>query len=128
MTPPPRNKKPNESGIVRVADVQFSSQEKRLKSFSRWLEKFSVKADDLARAGFYYIGPKDRVKCYACKKKILNWEPGDSAWSEHFRFSPKCPAVQAEQSVSGCSSTAALKAKATAVIFLSCNTIKYQYV
>ncbi|XP_063315640.1 baculoviral IAP repeat-containing protein 7 isoform X1 [Pelobates fuscus] len=46
---------------------------------------------ELARAGFYYLGPGDRVQCFCCGLVLRSWEPGDRPSAEHGRFSPRCP-------------------------------------
>lgn len=45
----------------------------------------------LAKIGFFYIGPYDRVKCYFCRVHIENWEIGDEEILQHIRWSPYCP-------------------------------------
>ena len=46
---------------------------------------------DLARCGFYYIGPDDNVKCFACEGKLSCWEENDCPKDEHSRhFGVNC--------------------------------------
>lgn len=47
--------------------------------------------EDLARAGFFYLGEGDKVKCFCCGVSIYEWEQKDSAYLEHARWSPTCP-------------------------------------
>ncbi|XP_045870492.1 baculoviral IAP repeat-containing protein 3 [Meles meles] len=70
----------------------LKTTEDRLLTFQTW-PLTSPPAQDLARAGFYYVGPGDRVACFACGGKLSNWEPSDSALSEHLRHFPDCPFV-----------------------------------
>ncbi|KAK2101210.1 Baculoviral IAP repeat-containing protein 3 [Saguinus oedipus] len=70
----------------------MNNEKDRLLTFQTWPLTFLLPAD-LAKAGFYYIGPGDRVACFACGGKLSNWEPKDDALSEHLRHFPKCPFI-----------------------------------
>lgn len=71
----------------------MSTENARLLTFQTWPLTFLSPAD-LAKAGFYYIGPGDRVACFACGGKLSNWEPKDDAMSEHLRHFPQCPFLE----------------------------------
>ncbi|XP_057347160.1 baculoviral IAP repeat-containing protein 3 isoform X2 [Manis pentadactyla] len=71
----------------------MNTEKARLLTFQMWPLTFLSPAD-LAKAGFYYIGPGDRVACFACGGKLSNWEPKDDAMSEHLRHFPKCPFLE----------------------------------
>ncbi|KAM6157814.1 LOW QUALITY PROTEIN: baculoviral IAP repeat-containing protein 2-like [Rhynchocyon petersi] len=71
----------------------MSTEEARFLSYKMWPLTF-LSPLDLARAGFYYIGPGDRVACFACGGKLSNWEPKDDAMSEHRRHFPNCPFLE----------------------------------
>ncbi|XP_006887371.1 PREDICTED: baculoviral IAP repeat-containing protein 3 [Elephantulus edwardii] len=66
------------------------TEKARLLTFHMWPLTFLSPAD-LAKAGFYYIGPGDRVACFACGGKLSNWERKDNAMAEHLRHFPSCP-------------------------------------
>jgi hypothetical protein len=69
----------------------------RLMSFpteSEWRELCCMDISDLVNAGYYYIGPADRVQCWSCLGKVYNWVPTDTAWGEHTRLHPHCPLVK----------------------------------
>lgn len=55
----------------------------RVLSFAGWPKTTIQKPEDLADAGFYYIGVSDRVKCYTCGGGLKDWEPEDDPWEEH---------------------------------------------
>ena len=76
-----------------VSQVQLQEQHNRLYTFTHWPEAAPVSGADLAEAGFYYIGPGDRVKCAYCYKRLKNWTSGDDAWLEHQRLAPFCKFV-----------------------------------
>ncbi|KAK7808329.1 hypothetical protein U0070_002700 [Myodes glareolus] len=71
----------------------MTTEEARFLTYSVWPLSFLSPAD-LARAGFYYVGPGDRVACFACGGKLSNWEPKDDAMSEHRRHFPNCPFLE----------------------------------
>ena len=59
----------------------------------------SVSPEDLARAGFFYLGMDDssefpdRVACPFCENVLRHWERGDNPAIEHRRHFPICPFV-----------------------------------
>ncbi|XP_075402636.1 baculoviral IAP repeat-containing protein 2 isoform X2 [Tenrec ecaudatus] len=71
----------------------MNTEEARFLSYKMWPLTFLSPAE-LARAGFYYVGPRDRVACFACGGKLSNWEPKDDAMSEHRRHFPNCPFLE----------------------------------
>ncbi|XP_007944205.1 baculoviral IAP repeat-containing protein 3 [Orycteropus afer afer] len=71
----------------------MNTEKARLVTFQMWPLTF-LSPTDLAKAGFYYIGPGDRVACFACGGKLSNWELKDDAMSEHLRHFPNCPFVE----------------------------------
>ncbi len=75
--------------------AQMYDATKRFKTFcGKWKKSHVVKPKELARVGFYFTGDKDKVKCAYCGVKLLNWELGDMAYSEHYKHSPNCPLLQ----------------------------------
>ncbi|KAF7473159.1 baculoviral IAP repeat-containing protein 2 [Marmota monax] len=71
----------------------MSTEEARFLTYNMWPLTF-LSPLELARAGFYYVGPGDRVACFACGGKLSNWEPKDDAMSEHRRHFPNCPFLE----------------------------------
>lgn len=61
----------------------FSFNESRVKSFHGSNLVQRVPAERLARAGFYFIGPSDRVRCFSCHKTVENWCRGDKPVERH---------------------------------------------
>ena len=53
----------------------------------------SSRAREFARAGFFYTGLEDAVKCFACGVGVHQWEDGDDIRSDHIRWSvnQNCP-------------------------------------
>jgi Inhibitor of Apoptosis domain len=46
---------------------------------------------DLAKDGFYYVGPRDKVRCEFCNLEVYEWETKDRVHEEHMKFNSKCP-------------------------------------
>lgn len=76
--------------------VSYHTEVTRLESFRNWSVPFISKIE-LARYGFYFVGPNDMVKCFFCRVEIGLWEPNDNVLSEHLRWSPYCPLLRKRQ-------------------------------
>nr|XP_033803888.1 inhibitor of apoptosis protein-like [Geotrypetes seraphini]XP_033803889.1 inhibitor of apoptosis protein-like [Geotrypetes seraphini]XP_033803890.1 inhibitor of apoptosis protein-like [Geotrypetes seraphini] len=72
---------------------EMNTEEARLSSFQAWSLTF-ILPTELAKAGFYYLGPEDQVACFMCGGQLSNWEPKDNAMSEHRRHFPDCPFLE----------------------------------
>lgn len=68
----------------------FSLINSRLESFRGSKLVQQVPAERLARAGFYFIGPSDRVRCFSCHKTVENWHMGDRPVERHKEVSLSC--------------------------------------
>uniref|UniRef100_A0A8D0CA55 RING-type E3 ubiquitin transferase n=1 Tax=Salvator merianae TaxID=96440 RepID=A0A8D0CA55_SALMN len=62
----------------------------RLTTFGNWPTYARVSPESLARAGFFYTGERDYVRCFYCDGALSNWERGDDPWMEHARWFPRC--------------------------------------
>uniref|UniRef100_A0A667ZKJ7 RING-type E3 ubiquitin transferase n=1 Tax=Myripristis murdjan TaxID=586833 RepID=A0A667ZKJ7_9TELE len=69
---------------------EMEEEDSRLTTFHNWPTGASVQPDVLARAGFFYTGHGDNVKCFYCDGGLRNWEPGDDPWQEHAKWFPRC--------------------------------------
>ena len=52
-------------------------EEERLLTYLRWLSSSPVSTDRLARAGFFFTGQNDCVKCFSCNGQLDKWQLGD---------------------------------------------------
>ncbi len=77
-----------------VLNPEYERESARLATFSKFPVTCYVSAEELAQAGFIYLGHSDRVQCAFCKGVLKNWVPGDRAWQEHQRHFPYCPFMQ----------------------------------
>uniref|UniRef100_A0A0B6YY81 Uncharacterized protein n=1 Tax=Arion vulgaris TaxID=1028688 RepID=A0A0B6YY81_9EUPU len=73
-------------------DEALFQERNRLETFEgKWNDSYYVHPVDLARNGFFYTGPGDKVMCIFCLNSVWDWEPGDSVEGEHLRIYPSCP-------------------------------------
>ncbi|AYN45059.1 iap-3 [Alphabaculovirus alterspexiguae] len=72
----------------------MQSFEERLMSFESWPTGHAVAAESLARAGFYYLGRGDEVRCAFCKVEIMNWQADDDPVLDHKRWAPQCKFIK----------------------------------
>ncbi|KAM4621656.1 E3 ubiquitin-protein ligase XIAP [Polymixia lowei] len=70
--------------------VDWSLMNSRLNSFRGSSLAQQVSAERLARAGFYFTGHADRVRCFSCRTTVENWCGGDTPVERHKEVSPSC--------------------------------------
>lgn len=79
---------------TRQTDHHLKSEKNRLGTFDgRWPTNSYVRPQDLAKAGFYFVGVADVVRCIFCQISLKAWERGDVPMDEHRKHSPSCPFV-----------------------------------
>ncbi|XP_076799916.1 inhibitor of apoptosis protein-like isoform X1 [Clavelina lepadiformis] len=71
------------------------SEESRLQTFldhsSSWpAHRIRATPRQISNAGMYYLGVRDRVKCWYCNGGLQNWERDDDPWEEHAKWFPLC--------------------------------------
>jgi hypothetical protein len=71
--------------------MRFENLEQRINTFRCWPSSAPLSAERIARAGFYYTGTGTEVECFACKKRISDWNCNDQAIARHLNLSPDCP-------------------------------------
>uniref|UniRef100_A0A8V1A3R4 RING-type E3 ubiquitin transferase n=1 Tax=Gallus gallus TaxID=9031 RepID=A0A8V1A3R4_CHICK len=71
-------------------NYSMRDEARRLRTFSQWPRSSPVSAWDLAKAGFFFVGPGDQVQCFSCGGILKDWEPGDCPIVEHLKFFPFC--------------------------------------
>ncbi|KAF3840815.1 hypothetical protein F7725_006677 [Dissostichus mawsoni] len=73
-----------------VSNNAMQLSDERLLTFVNWPSRIPVRPDQLAKAGFYYVGRNDDVKCFCCDGGLRCWESGDDPWVEHAKWFPRC--------------------------------------
>ena len=66
----------------------------RLATYDLWPKFFHITAEELARAGFIYVGKSDLVRCFSCNLKLCDWKSTDVPLDEHQKYSPHCMFVK----------------------------------
>ena len=54
-----------------------------------WPSTVPVQPEQLANAGFYYVGRNGDVKYFCCDGGLRCWESGDDPWVEHSKWFPR---------------------------------------
>lgn len=72
----------------------YTLYQTRVESFKEWPATLSQQPADLAKAGFYYFGIKDMVKCFFCNGGLKNWDHNDDPYEDHVRWFPKCQFIR----------------------------------
>ncbi|KAM6923759.1 E3 ubiquitin-protein ligase XIAP [Xenentodon cancila] len=70
--------------------ADYSLMNSRLNSFCGSRLALQVPPERLARAGFYFTGNGDKVRCFSCQKTVENWYTGDTPIERHKQVSPSC--------------------------------------
>jgi len=78
------------------ADDRYLLCDSRINTFKNWPHKFPKK-EQLAKAGFYYLGTDDQVKCYSCGLVLSKWSKNDDPWIEHCKYSGDCEYLRLEK-------------------------------
>ncbi|XP_064247746.1 baculoviral IAP repeat-containing protein 7 isoform X5 [Passer domesticus] len=69
---------------------EMVTEEMRLSTFENWPQNSSIHPEQLARAGFFYTGRGDVVRCFYCDGGVRSWSFGDDPWREHAKWYPEC--------------------------------------
>ncbi|KAK6171490.1 hypothetical protein SNE40_019668 [Patella caerulea] len=83
------------SGIhtERPRHPNYATEASRIASYTTWPSGLSQTPQQLAKAGFFYAGFDDSVKCFYCDGGLRTWERGDDPWEEHAKWFSRCPYV-----------------------------------
>ncbi|XP_069746817.1 baculoviral IAP repeat-containing protein 2 isoform X2 [Narcine bancroftii] len=80
----------NQHTAMHPRHPEMQSYDIRLQTFLRWPVRNFIQPEQLSRAGFYYVGHNDDVKCFYCDGGLRSWEAGDDPWVEHAKWFPRC--------------------------------------
>ncbi|XP_052015498.1 baculoviral IAP repeat-containing protein 1a-like isoform X2 [Apodemus sylvaticus] len=75
-------------------DSVFANEELRMDTFKDWPHKSPVAVEALVRAGLFYTGKRDAVRCFSCGGCMEKWEEGDDPIEDHTKFFPNCVFLQ----------------------------------
>lgn len=71
-----------------------STFDSRLDTFKDWPVSIAQKPNDLAEAGFFYMGRGDIIKCFNCDITVKNLHPTDDVNQLHFAQFENCEFLQ----------------------------------
>ncbi|XP_033922466.1 baculoviral IAP repeat-containing protein 7 [Melopsittacus undulatus] len=89
-------KEPEPRTTCHLFKWSMRNEARRLRTFRQWPADSPVSPQDLARAGFYYLGPGDEVRCFCCSGILKDWVPGDCPVAEHRKYFPSCKFIRGE--------------------------------
>lgn len=70
--------------MLKAANPKFALYEDRLPTFKVYSQaKYPMSATSLCEAGFFYEGPRDKVRCFWCDGALEMWEEQDEPWRDH---------------------------------------------
>ncbi|GAB1298502.1 Baculoviral IAP repeat-containing protein 1a [Apodemus speciosus] len=70
-------------------DSVFANEELRMDTFKDWPLESPVAVEALVKAGLFYTGKKDIVRCFSCGGCMESWAEGDDPMEDHTKFFPK---------------------------------------
>ncbi|XP_009996912.1 PREDICTED: baculoviral IAP repeat-containing protein 7 [Chaetura pelagica] len=70
------------------------TEEMRLTTFQNWPQDSDMRPEQLARAGFFYTGQDDLVRCFYCDGPLCDWSLGEDPWREHAKWYPGCEFIR----------------------------------
>ncbi|XP_064412907.1 baculoviral IAP repeat-containing protein 1 [Latimeria chalumnae] len=79
-----------DTGDSGVSQNIFVDEEARLDSFKTWPQEAIVEPAALARAGFFYTGVGEVIRCFCCDGVVHKLSPGVDPWAEHAKLESNC--------------------------------------
>lgn len=77
-------------------ECSMRSEARRLRTFQQWPDTSPISPRDLAKAGFFFVGPGDDVQCFCCGGVLKDWALGSCPIAEHLKFFPSCKFICGE--------------------------------
>jgi hypothetical protein len=71
-------------------EIRFNSYLSRFLSFRNWPKEVKISFELMAKAGFYYEGKLDFVKCFHCNGGAMKWKDEEDPYRRHARMYPGC--------------------------------------
>lgn len=68
----------------------LAQEKERCVSFRNWPQGLCQAPQQLAQAGFFYLGVGDHVQCYYCGGGLKNWSTEDDPFIEHAKWYSFC--------------------------------------
>ncbi|XP_066303441.1 baculoviral IAP repeat-containing protein 7-B-like [Branchiostoma lanceolatum] len=74
----------------------LNEEQHRLHTFFNWPADCPVTAEDLAAAGFFYLGIQNKVECAFCGGVLHHWEEDEDPRRKHESQFPQCPFIRGD--------------------------------
>jgi len=75
----------------------YNNEAARISSFTSWPPGLTQRPQHMAKAGLFYTGRSDQVKCFYCDGGLESWQPEDSPIGEHEKWFPDCTFVRLQK-------------------------------
>lgn len=77
---------------------KMTDENERLKTFEILWPHSTPTALEMAKAGFYYLGISDKVRCAFCSVQIDHWDLRDTPMREHVKQFSNCLFIPRQKS------------------------------
>ncbi|XP_056625553.1 E3 ubiquitin-protein ligase XIAP [Triplophysa dalaica] len=98
----------SDDGRLETDNASLSVMDARLHSFRLFPLSQMVSTKRMARAGFYYTGEADKVRCFSCSATVGDWNEGDIPLRRHHEASPACTFLNCAHGLSAISNLSIL--------------------
>lgn len=85
----------NSRSLASLTDM--TKYNNRLRTFIEWPLSF-ITPKEMAKAGFYYLGKQDLVRCIFCSLNLAYWLRGEQPREKHKQNSPECSFIKNSES------------------------------
>ncbi|XP_060083791.1 E3 ubiquitin-protein ligase XIAP-like [Ylistrum balloti] len=86
----------SEVEVCTIINLQYTEENIRIGTYES-LRLAPHNIANMAKAGFFYTGHADILKCFHCDIGLAEWNPDDNLWLEHARHSPECPYLREQK-------------------------------
>lgn len=75
----------------KMTSPKYALYDNRMRSFKNWPKSFATyQTQSLSETGFFYTGASDKVECFFCGLRLLNWNDNENPMDQHIIYSPNC--------------------------------------
>ncbi|MDP0562782.1 MAG: RING-HC finger protein [Candidatus Endonucleobacter sp. (ex Gigantidas childressi)] len=71
--------------VSQTSYPNYRTAQSRRATYHNWQYEDKQKAEDLVKAGFFYTGQEDSVRCFCCEVGLMEWRREDDIWMQHAR-------------------------------------------
>lgn len=78
----------NDATLLQIPSMLHCKE--RLKTFTNWPFVGSISKEEMAKAGFIYLGFEDWTMCAFCGVRVYKWQQTDVPYKEHKKHTKHC--------------------------------------